>query len=83
MTQALRVARLRWQELSDEARDALEQKLKGLYGAERDEAAFDNLVVDKQQALLLLTNRLRELALWASVRRVENVYGTGGVGMNF
>lgn len=83
MTEALRVERLRWHELSDAARDALERRLKGLYGAESDEAAFDNLAVDKQQALLLLTNRLRELALWDSVRRVENVYGTGGVGMNF
>lgn len=83
MTAALRAERLRWQELSDEARDALERKLEGLYGAGSDQAAFDNLAVDKQQALLILTNRLRQLALWDSVRLVENVYGTGGVGMNF
>lgn len=83
MTAALRAKRLRWAELSDEARDALERKLKGLYGGESDAAAFDNLAVDKQQALLLLSNRLSELALWPSVRLVENVYGTGGVGMNF
>jgi hypothetical protein len=66
-----------------DVRGALEGKLKGLYGNERDEDAFDNLGVDKQQALLLLSGRLRELRLWSSVRWVENVYGVGGVGMNF
>lgn len=74
---------LRWRELSDEVRDALGPGIKGLYDAASTEAAFDNLTVDKQQALLLLLGRLRELSLWQSVRRVENVYGEGGVGMNF
>lgn len=76
--------RLRWLKLSEEVRDALlAGKLKGLYGAERDDEAFNSLDVDKQQALLLLAHRLSYLGLWGAVRRVENVYGTGGVGMNF
>ena len=62
---------------------ALARKLEGLYGHERDEGAFDSLAVDKQQALLILMRRLRELKLWETVRRVENVYGEGGTGMNF
>ncbi len=74
---------LRWHELSVETLEALEGKLKGLYGAARDDMAFENLAVDKQQALLLVMHRLRELDLWRQVRRVENVYGVGGVGMNF
>jgi hypothetical protein len=76
-------AGLRWRELSSDARAALERKLEGLYGHERDESAFDSLAVDKQQALLILMRRLRELKLWDTVRRVENVYGEGGTGMNF
>jgi hypothetical protein len=74
---------LRWRELPVEMLEALEGKLKGLYGATRDDMAFDNLAVDKQQALLLVTRRLRELDLWRQIRRVKNVYGVGGVGMNF
>ena len=74
---------LRWRELKDETREALERKLEGLYEAERDEDAFDALAIDKQQALLILTRRFEELGLWDSVRRVQNVYGLGGVGMNF
>ncbi|HEY0320990.1 MAG TPA: hypothetical protein VGC66_08570 [Pyrinomonadaceae bacterium] len=83
MTKVSRVERLRWRNVSDKVRDALGGRLKGLYGAGRDEEAFDNLAVDKQQALLLFVRRLSELGLWDSVRRVENVYGTSGVGMNF
>ncbi len=75
---------LRWQDLTEETRRALERKLEGLYGAARDEDAFNALAVDKQQALLTLMRRLSELDLWdAAVRRVENVYGEGGIGMNF
>lgn len=76
-------APLRWRELTLERRAALERKLEGLYGYERDEDAFDSLSVDKQQALLLLARRWRDLKLWDAVRRVTNVYGEGGVGMNF
>lgn len=83
MTGAARAKRIGWREVSGEVRDALERKIKGLYGAESCEAAFDNLTIDKQQALLLLFGRLNELVLWEFVRRVDNVYGEGGVGMNF
>lgn len=83
MIEDLPLKRLRWQELSGEVQSPLEGKLKGLYDAGRDEEAFDNLEIDKQQSLLLLMHRLRELELWSAVRRVENVYGVGGVGMNF
>ena len=74
---------LSWRGLPQNAREALERKLEGLYGRERDEDAFNALAVDKQQALLLLLRRFAELRLWDAVRRVENVYGEGGVGMNF
>lgn len=72
-----------WQELREETRVTLARKLEGLYGHLRDEAAFDFLALDKQQALLILMRRLRELDLWDTVRRIENVYGIGGVGMSF
>ena len=74
---------LSWRDLPAELRAALMDKLAGLYEQDSDESAFDSLAVDKQQALLILTHRLRELSLWAAVERVENVYGEGGVGMNF
>lgn len=74
---------LRWTDLPAASRAALTGKLAGLYGAEGDAAAFDALAVDKQQALLLLAARLRRLDLWHAVKRIENVYGLGGVGMNF
>lgn len=57
--------------------------MEGLYGQARDEDAFDSLAVDKQRALLILARRFSELKLWEAVRRVENVYGDYGVGMNF
>lgn len=76
-------AKLCWRELTPDTRASLERKLEGLYGNERDESAFDALAVDKQQALLIIVRRWRELKLWDTVRRVENVYGEGGTGMNF
>jgi hypothetical protein len=72
-----------WRDLREETRLALARKLEGLYGHERDETAFDFLAEDKQQALLILLRRLSELELWNAVRRIENVYGLGGVGMCF
>ena len=78
-----KISRVSWRELSLETRTALERKLEGLYGATRDDEAFDYLVLDKQQALLMLLRRLSELGLWNTVARIENVYGEGGVGMDF
>jgi hypothetical protein len=80
---AAKAERLNWRELSADTRHALAGRLKGLYERAADESAFDQLALDKQQALLILLRRFRELNLWETVRRVENVYGLGGVGMNF
>jgi hypothetical protein len=74
---------LRWHELSTKLRLALARKLEGLYGGARDEAVFDSLAFDKQQALLILARRLQDLRLWEMVRRVQNLYGECGVGMHF
>ena len=74
---------LHWRDLSADARAALAGRLAGLWGAPTDEAAFDSLATDKQQALLLLLRRVRQKDLWHVVRKVTNVYGVGGVGMSF
>jgi hypothetical protein len=74
---------LRWSRLPENVRAELARKLEGLYGGARDEAVFDALAVDKQQALLILLRRLLDLDLWGAVRRIENLYGAGGVGMHF
>ena len=74
---------LRWRELTPAVRDALTGKLLGLWGAGSDEAAFDSLTEDKQQALLLLLSRMQAKDLWHLVRSIDNVYGEGGVGMSF
>jgi hypothetical protein len=74
---------LDWERLSDGAQAALAGKLAGLYGHERSAAAFNALAIDKQQALLIFAWRLRERQLWDAVRRIDNVYGEGGVGMSF
>ena len=82
-TGAQATAPLAWDELSAPARDALDGRLAGLYGAASDGAAFDALAVDKQQALLIFAERFARLKLWAHVARVTNVYGEGGVGFEF
>jgi hypothetical protein len=64
-------------------REALAGKLSGLWGAESDEAAFNNFPEDKQQALLIVVTRLREKGLWQVIRKIDNVYGEGGVGLGF
>ena len=72
-----------WSNLPRMIRVALARKLEGLYGGATDKAVFDQLGVDKQQALLIFVRRFLELKLWDAVRRIENLYGEGGVGMNF
>ncbi|MBV9957677.1 MAG: hypothetical protein JO360_04615 [Acidobacteria bacterium] len=74
---------MRWRDLTEETRRALARKLEGLYGQECEAAAFDCLAEDKREALLILLRRLSELGLWDAVRRIDNVYGIGGVGMSF
>ncbi len=77
------VSQLRWSDLSDDLREALKDKLTGLWGAIGDEEGFDSLSIDKQQALLLIQSRLREKGLWHLVKHVTNLYGEGGVGIEF
>jgi hypothetical protein len=73
----------RWSQLSAEQRETLGGRLSGLWGATGDEEAFDSFSLDKQQALLLIVSRLRARDLWQLVKRVTNVYGEGGVGIEF
>jgi hypothetical protein len=74
---------VKWHELTESQRRPFERKLAGLYGHDRDESAFDSLVLDKRQALFILKRRFEEIGLWDAVRKIENVYGEGGVGMSF
>jgi hypothetical protein len=74
---------LTWAELPDEQRELLTGKLAGLWGAPTDAAAFDSWPLDKKQGLLLLLERLWSKGLWHLVKRVTNVYGEGGVGLEF
>lgn len=72
-----------WANLPDAARELLRGRLKGLWGAPTDAAAFDSWPLDKKQALLLLLNRMHRKRLWHLVKQVTNVYGEGGVGLQF
>lgn len=79
----MQTAGLRWSDLTQSERTLLARRLEGLFGHPRDAAAFDLLAFDKQQALLIFARRFEALGLWHHVRRIENVYGLGGVGINF
>ncbi|MFN2516226.1 MAG: hypothetical protein ABR556_08415 [Pyrinomonadaceae bacterium] len=74
---------VRWSDLSNDVREALAGKLSGLWGANGDEEAFNLLSVDKQQALFLILSRLLAKRLWQGVKSIINVYGEGGVGIEF
>ncbi len=74
---------VRWWDLPYETREGLSGKLSGLWGAATDEMAFDALTIDKQQALLIILSRLQAKNLWPFVRKINNVYGEGGVGIGF
>jgi hypothetical protein len=74
---------LTWADLSDDTRELLTGKLAGCWGAPGDAAAFDSWTLDKKQALLLLLYRLRAKQLWHLVKQITNVYGEGGVGLQF
>ena len=74
---------LKWIDLSNDLRDLLSGKLAGLWGAPTDQAAFESLAIDKQQALILLLARIRDKGLWHVVRKITNIYGEGGVGLQF
>ena len=74
---------LTWRELHANTRAALDGKLDGLFGWSRTNEVFDSLAVNRQQALLLLLRRLQDRQLWDAVRLITNVYGEGGVGIEF
>jgi len=74
---------LKWEELPLAKRELLQGKLAGLWGQLTDAAAFESWTVDKQQALILLMGRLQTKGLWHLVKRITNVYGEGGVGLQF
>jgi hypothetical protein len=74
---------LKWEDLTPAKRELLQGKLAGLWDQPTDAAAFESWPVDKQQALLLLLDRLDAKDLWHLVKRITNVYGEGGVGLQF
>ena len=74
---------LTWADLPEETKGLLTGKLAGLWGAATDADAFNSWPLDKQQALLLLLKRLQARQLWHLVKRITNVYGEGGVGLQF
>jgi hypothetical protein len=76
-------SRLKWSELPGDVRAALAGRLTGLWGATSDEAAFDSWEIDKQHALLLCLRRMQAKDLWHVVKQITNVYGEGGVGLQF
>lgn len=78
-----RNAQRKWRSLSPETREFLSGKLNGLWDTGNDEQVFDSLTPDKQLALLLILRRMREKSIWGVVKRVQNVYGEGGVGIDF
>src|SRR5215213_3702088 len=74
---------LSWTDLPAATKELLSGRLTGLWGAASDAAAFDSWSLDKKQALLLLLNRMHTKKLWHLVKRITNVYGEGGVGLQF
>ena len=72
-----------WAELPAERRAQLEGRLAGLYGHATDQSAYDSLTEDKRQALLIFVRRFARFGLWHGVARVTNVWGEGGVGLDF
>lgn len=74
---------MRWRTLPIDIREDISGKLAGLWGAPTDEAAFDGLAEDKQQALLLVYRSMQAKGLWHLIKRIDNVYGQGGVGISF
>lgn len=74
---------LTWANLTYATRELLTGKLAGLWDAETDQAAFDSWTLDKKYALLLLLKRMEAKGLWHLVKRITNVYGEGGVGLQF
>ena len=76
-------APLTWAELPADTRELLTGKLAGLWEHPTDADAFDSWALDKKQAMLLLLERFQSKELWRLVKRVTNVYGEDGVGLEF
>jgi len=76
-------SRIEWRDICRPIRELLAGKLEGLWRAPTDCDAFNSWAPDKQQALLLLIGRLHEKGLSHLVRQITNIYGEGGVGMQF
>lgn len=74
---------LTWSNLPAPTRELLAGRLSGLWNASTDAVAFDSWPIDKQQAMLLVLRRMHVKGLWHLVRQVTNVYGEGGVGLQF
>ncbi len=74
---------LTWATVPAATRELLSGRLAGLWEAPTDQAAFDSWPLDKKQAMLLLLERMQAKGLWELVKRVTNVYGEGGVGLEF
>jgi len=74
---------LSWLDLPSGVRELLKGKLVGLWGASTDAEAFESWPIDKQQALVLLLERMQQKGLWHLVKQITNVYGEGGVGLQF
>ena len=74
---------LKWEDLPSQTRELLHGKLAGLWEAPTDAAAFESWAIDKQQAMLLLVDRIEAKGLWHLIKRITNIYGEGGVGMRF
>ncbi len=79
----IKTRHLLWLELSENRRSALAGKLDGLFGWAATDEVFESLAVERQQALLIMQVRLQQLGLWDAVRLITNVYGEGGVGIDF
>ena len=78
-----KLEQLSWQNLTSQVKEALTGRLSGLWGASSDEAAFNSWPIDKQQAMVLVASRLETKGLWELIRKIDNVYGEGGVGIGF
>ena len=74
---------LTWRQLNENTRAALSGKLDELFGWPATSEVFESLAVDRQQALLQILRRFQQLKFWEAVRRITNVYGEGGVGIEF
>src|SRR5262245_33047987 len=74
---------LTWVDLSGETKDLLNGKLAGLWGATSDAAAFDSWPLDKKKGHLMLRKRMDARNLWHLFKRITNVYGEGGVWLQF